>query len=298
MIHKELSEPPRPHVTIPDGRPPEVVAECQGWLDGTGKTYRDKSTRVATEGGFTAQGRQDRAMFETLFMDRGENQGAGGGVYVDLAANHYKRISNTYFYDQCLGWRGLCFEPNPIYHKDIERYRTCSLIKTCVSNTTEQKRLILPNHQWEGGLGGIGGGKLAYYRKPVVGLTLDLNCVTLGEELARRSIDHVDMLSLDVEGHEEQVLGGINFAMVRIDHIVCEAGCESLLSQGYVKHVPKLMGETGDIVYTHPSVFKARRHHLVQMKSCVHPKTWHRLARSPAGANYTFKEPKNNIACF
>jgi hypothetical protein len=35
------------------------------------------------------------------------------GVYVDVGSNHPTELSNTAFFDKCLGWRGVCIEPQP-----------------------------------------------------------------------------------------------------------------------------------------------------------------------------------------
>ena len=103
---------------MPRAQTPEEADECQGWLNNTRGVYRDEFAGAgrAYTGGYTSQYRQDRAMHEHLFANMSH------GVYLDVAANHYKRISNTYFYDRCLGWRGLCVEPNPIYHEDLRAH--------------------------------------------------------------------------------------------------------------------------------------------------------------------------------
>ena len=41
------------------------------------------------------------------------------GFYIDIGAFHPFKLSNTVFFDQCLGWEGICVEPNP--------YRRCHL---------------------------------------------------------------------------------------------------------------------------------------------------------------------------
>ena len=90
------------------------LEECAGWLNGTLDTWSDPSeTRrhASQPGGFTSMAKQDKVLYELIFS---KIQGRRG-TYVDVAANHYKRISNTYFYDTCLQWRGLCVEPNQIY---------------------------------------------------------------------------------------------------------------------------------------------------------------------------------------
>ena len=37
----------------------------------------------------------------------------GRGVYVDVGSSHPFHLSNTAFVDSCMGWQGLCLEPNP-----------------------------------------------------------------------------------------------------------------------------------------------------------------------------------------
>ena len=77
--------------------------ECAGWLNGSLGTYHDAHTRSWSPGGYTSQFRQDKILFNMLFRNR-----TNRGIYLDIASNHYKRISNSYFYDRCLGWQGIC----------------------------------------------------------------------------------------------------------------------------------------------------------------------------------------------
>ena len=216
-----------------------VADECAGWLNGTLDTWlpADLARHRVKPGGFTSQSMQDKWLFEHFFRKMYERSERNGRTltYVDVAANHYKRISNTYFYDACLKWRGLCVEPNPIYHDDLRRFRTCDLVPTCASDATAEIDLVLPPHQWLGGMGGVAGGTLAtwasraYPKAQWREATRRLRCVKLGDELERRGLTHIDFMSLDVEGHEESVLRGIDFSRIKISHILCEAGCERIL---------------------------------------------------------------------
>ncbi|CAJ1457096.1 unnamed protein product, partial [Effrenium voratum] len=53
--------------------------------------------------------------------------------FVDVGAFHPIHLSNTYFFERCLGWRGLCVEPNPSMHPFFEAHRpACELVKNCV----------------------------------------------------------------------------------------------------------------------------------------------------------------------
>ena len=239
--------------------------ECAQWQRGTLDTYHDSITRQASSGGFTSQFRQDKTLFELLFslpFDNHTTTGGfkrrprRGGVYLDVASNHYKRISNTYFYDRCLNWHGVCVEPNPIYHDELRTKRSCELIPTCASNRTDEVELKLPTDGWVGALGGINGGRMQRYAKQIKGakfVTKTMRCVRLGDELERLGIKKVDLFSLDVEGHEASVLRGIDFCKAHIAYVVCEANCAEVLSSwGYTSSIPHAMKGSGEVLWTRP----------------------------------------------
>lgn len=142
----------------------------------------------------------------------------------------------AYFFDVSLGWRGVCVEANPVYHAGIRAHRSCDLVPRCASNETHELNFVLPRNEGAGGLGGVDGGKLAKYAKrcPECKQALDggpqkLTCVPMRSEFLRLGVSRVDLLSLDVEGHEEQVLKGIDLNEVLISHILCERNCERVL---------------------------------------------------------------------
>ena len=277
--------PPPPNAAWPLARPPppplprrayrfelSVEEECEGWRNGTLDTWSDPKERRqhdSSPGGFTSQNGQDRLLWEHLFARLRRR-----GRYLDVAANHHKRISNTYFLDRCAGWAGVCVEPNPIYHAGLRTHRSCRLVPTCISDAPRETTMLLPPYQWLGGLGGVGNGSLpnllaktsirSWY-PPRKWQHTRLNCTTLELELraARRldgRWDHVDLLSLDVEGHEESVLRGVDWTRVRIDHILCERACEAVLRpMGYVaaKLPPspgKRISEVTEVLWTRPGL--------------------------------------------
>ena len=80
--------------------------ECDGWINGTLDTWSDPTEptwRQSLRGGFTSQAGQDKILWQGLFARLGRP-----GRYIDAAANHYKRISNTFFLDACAHWSGIC----------------------------------------------------------------------------------------------------------------------------------------------------------------------------------------------
>ena len=175
-------------------------------------------------------------------------------------------------------------EPNPIYHDELQRLRSCKLLPTCASNSTEEVELTLPTDTWIGALGGINGGRMREYEKQIshkerASVAKRLRCVRVGDELRRLGVRHVDLFSLDVEGHERKVLDGIDICRrglrlepacittgprcvtsrvpcecsVVISHIVCEANCAEVLGRwGYVASKPRgLLGS--EVLWTRPS---------------------------------------------
>lgn len=62
-----------------------------------------------------AQYSQDVSLFHNFFK-AWPLQGKQG-FYVESGANDPLKLSNTLFFDKCLGWSGLCIEPQPEYHE-------------------------------------------------------------------------------------------------------------------------------------------------------------------------------------
>ena len=215
-----------------------VLDECRRWMDGTRGTWTlaPKSARVL--GGFTSQYRQDKNLWKAIFNSTTSNRAPGGRprVYAEVAANHYKSISNSYFFDRCLHWRGLCVEPNPVYHADLRSERTCALTATCVADHTKEIDMILPNSAWHGARGGVADSHFVTGFHVAGTKPVRRHCVRLQDEFDRLQFNHIDILFLDLEGYEDSALRGINFEKTRIDTIMCESACEDVLpAHGYHK---------------------------------------------------------------
>lgn len=187
------------------------------------------------------------------------------GTYMDVAANDAVGISNSYFFDRCLGWRGVCVEGNPIYFERLFRLRTCTLVPTCVGGidgATVEFGLM-------GGAGGVMGKTnkhmkvWAAERKQVT--TIKERCTTMTKISEREEMWVIDYLSLDVEGHELEVLKGIDWEQIKINVLTIEVNREStpavekaMQELGYKRHHATLSPRNdllgSDVVYLHSDV--------------------------------------------
>lgn len=149
------------------------------------------------------------------------------GNYLDVAANEAIGLSNTYFFDRCLGWSGLCVEGNPRYFEKLHRLRSCALLPTCVGEYDGQAvDFIL-----KGGSGGIdttNKGSARWIANNENIRKMKIRCTTIGKELHRyRTAKVIDYMSLDVEGHELHVLHGIDWKATKINVITIEVSRKS-----------------------------------------------------------------------
>lgn len=168
-----------------------------------------------------SQFRQDYVLYKYHFQHLRR-----AGNYLDVAANEPIGLSNTYFFDRCLGWGGLCVEGNPRYFEKLHRLRSCTLLPTCVGEYDGQSvDFIL-----KGGSGGIDStNKAAEYWRSINETVrkMRVRCTTVGKELLRYHAHVIDYMSLDVEGHELHVLHGIDWKNTRINVVSIEVSRKS-----------------------------------------------------------------------
>jgi FkbM family methyltransferase len=132
------------------------------------------------------------------------------GTYVDVGAGDPVRLSNTAFLED-KGWEGLCIDADPRnYANLLEKRRHCFF-----------------------GAVGPGDGFTNFYMNPqmadISGLTFNpgsrellMAVFTLDTILNAFGYRHIDLLSIDVEGHELDVLRHYDFGRRPPTIIICE----------------------------------------------------------------------------
>eukprot|EP00929_Paragymnodinium_shiwhaense_P074169 TRINITY_DN37936_c0_g1_i1.p1 TRINITY_DN37936_c0_g1~~TRINITY_DN37936_c0_g1_i1.p1 ORF type:complete len:401 (-),score=62.05 TRINITY_DN37936_c0_g1_i1:4-1206(-) len=145
-------------------------------------------------------------------------------IYVDVGASFPYEYSNTVLFDRCLGWQGLCVEPNPHMSALLDAYRSCQVVRKCVDDEVAK-------------------GKPFWGRDGSFEFAVD--CMPLGEILRRAGLQgrRIDLLSIDVEHAELRVLRGLPIHEYDIRTIVVEVSTgvrwlevdAFLIPQGYAK---------------------------------------------------------------
>jgi FkbM family methyltransferase len=159
----------------------------------------------------SAQFKQDIFLFHNFFKYWPMN--GKKGFYIESGANSARFLSNTFAFDRCLGWSGLCIEPNPAYHKELAKERSCKIIPQCVSDSKKKIQFVMSKAR----------GHVALPHEEKLNHSVEVNCSTLEQILQENEIsEKIDFWILDIEGHELEALRGANFKTRNISSILVE----------------------------------------------------------------------------
>ncbi len=165
------------------------------------------------------------AVMERLGLDLG-----AGGFYVDVGAHHPTRFSNTHFFYKA-GWNGVNVDPNPGLEELFERERPGDVyLNLAVGGESGTADFYVYN---EPALNGIDNDRRIELEKTQYKL-IRIDEVRV-ETLAKILSDHGTGLfrspsfaNIDVEGYEESVLSGNDWARYLFDFLLLEERVRSL----------------------------------------------------------------------
>jgi FkbM family methyltransferase len=152
----------------------------------------------------------DQVLFERYF------QGVRGGFFIEAGAFDGLIESSCKFFEESLGWRGANLEPTPWNFRLLERNRPGSLnlqlALSDVRGTASFTQAVHPQRGQHFGNGSLGhtpehlrilekeGCRFEQFPVPTL---------TYRDFVAEQGITRVDLMVLDVEGHEPQVIAGM-----------------------------------------------------------------------------------------
>ncbi|GFH48961.1 hypothetical protein CTEN210_05437 [Chaetoceros tenuissimus] len=172
-------------------------------------------------------------------------------VFVDLAANHAWKLSNTLYLEQN-GWDGLCIEGSSEYWYDLARSRNCTVFGAFVGGNEGED-----GNRIEIALGSAFGGIIGENMDNKPGKINKKTSAQVTREIVSfstilqisNSPKMIDYLSLDVEGAETLILQDFPFDEYTFRFITIERPkphLEKLLNKHGYREVMKLVywGET------------------------------------------------------
>lgn len=197
------------------------------------------------------------------------------GYFVDLACADGVAISNTYFLEKHLGWKGLLFEPNPEFHQSIQRNRSSELIGKCVADQVGRAVDFRTDNGMLGGIVSDGTDNSPTVRGLEGARVTQMTTTTLEHELREHNAPPlIDFLSLDIEGAEYRVLKNFPFSQYTFRCMCIERPSPSLDvlldKNGYVQ-VAHL---SFDVMYVHRDFIADVNMNPVLIFKCTPRKTF------------------------
>lgn len=181
---------------------------------------------------------EDEFLFEYFFFNR------TGGTFLEMGGLDGLHLSNSYFFETQMDWRGFMIEGSPKLAEKLFENRPKAL--TVNAMVCGEKRDL---HWMDKGPTG-GAYELLpqriidkFYGPNVLELVAKaplVPCVPLGKLLRRFGIQHVDLFSLDVEGSELSVLKTIDFSAFTASVILMEVQSTSKHTAPAVNHMRSL----------------------------------------------------------
>jgi FkbM family methyltransferase len=156
---------------------------------------------------------------------------ARAGFFVEVGANDPHERSQTYHLEQA-GWRGILIEPQPELARKLRQTRTAMVFAVACSSPANAGR-SLPFHV-AGPLSALDRDRMAPGTEPEKIIAVPAR--TLDDLLVEAQAPApIDFLSVDVEGHEFEVLQGFSFARWRPRLILLEDHVSSLAKHNFLK---------------------------------------------------------------
>jgi FkbM family methyltransferase len=158
--------------------------------------------------------------------------GSERGFFVEVGANEPRERSQTWHLEQA-GWDGILVEPQPELADELRRARRAKVFAVACSSPQNAGK-TMPLHV-AGPLSSLDRGGMAAGAAPE--RVIDVPIRTLDDILAEaQAPSPIDFLSIDVEGHELDVLHGFDLARWRPRLILLEDHVTGLAKHRHLTH--------------------------------------------------------------
>lgn len=147
------------------------------------------------------------------------------GTYVDVGAHDGVTASNTKFFNESMGWKGLCIEPRAELFEKLRENRPNDICEQiAISSYDSDSEPFLDCSGYTDKLSGLTKHyhpftvqRIAHESKEheATSETTTTAVCPLQSLLDKHNIDHIHLLSVSVNGAEVNVLGSVDFSRDR-----------------------------------------------------------------------------------
>lgn len=159
-----------------------------------------------------ASGAVDRLLAELL---------PNGSTFLEVGANDGYSQSNTYFLERVRGWNGILIEPIPHLYESCRRVRRAHVVHAaCV---TEPQPPGASVELISADLASTAPALVsAKWRESRRGRRVSAPAMTVSQIIDASPFSHIHAMSIDVEGSESALLGGLDWSRHTPDYMVIE----------------------------------------------------------------------------
>ena len=163
------------------------------------------------ERGFYSQWGQDEFVVSVLKEKR-------NGYFVDIGAYDGITISNTYYLEKELDWKGLCVEANPHTYNMMTECRNTECINIAVAPYEKEVEILL--NGWSSAIND------SFTSSEILKQNFEsvkVNAITINELFERYNVpSEFDYLTIDIEGGELEILSQLDFSRWRFKVLTYE----------------------------------------------------------------------------
>ncbi len=143
-----------------------------------------------------------------------------GGVFLDVGANHYRRMSNTYFLETSLDWTGIAIDAVEEFAEDYRTYRPRTrFVAMFASDVVDSTvKFFVPSNRL------VASSDPEFTRRyGRQGAARQVPSTTLDAVLEETGIRKLDLLTMDIELSEPKALAGFDISRFRPELVCIEA---------------------------------------------------------------------------
>jgi FkbM family methyltransferase len=202
-----------------------------------GERFRDcDGSGMTNSSAFYSQFDEDRILARIF-------AGKSDGVCVEVGANDGVNGSTTLYFEK-QGWRCVLIEPNPALCAEIREKRSALLFECAASDRSGTATLHIAEGAWRAdGMSTISarsGDRERIRRQGFSTRPVDVPTLTLDEILGKAQLGgQIDFVTIDVEGHEHEVLQGFSLERWKPTILILEDNSNTE-DQTVVRHLAEL----------------------------------------------------------